>query len=252
MAIGYKQQSQASVTTPPNGAQYTFIDSADGKFKRKDSSGNVVSIEDVAAGVNSFNTRSGDVTAQAGDYTAAQIDFVPNGGILATDVQNAIEELDAEKAPITHVGMAGVAQHPLVTALDAGFMSQTDKIKLDTVATGATANQTDAYLLSRANHTGTQLSSTISDFSTASQALIDSSITAHESALDPHAQYTTQAEVDARINFFKGAVSGIAPLDINQKVPVANLPDAIISGNIDGGNASSIYGGMNAIDGGNA
>lgn len=46
----------------------------------------------------------------------------------------------------------------------AGSMSATDKAKLDGVATGATANQTDAHLLNRANHTGTQVHTTISDF----------------------------------------------------------------------------------------
>lgn len=36
-----------------------------------------------------------------------------------------------------------------------------EKNKLSGIATGATANQTDAYLLSRANHTGTQAISTV-------------------------------------------------------------------------------------------
>lgn len=40
----------------------------------------------------------------------------------------------------------------------------TEKTKLAGVATGATANSSDAILLNRANHTGTQLASTISDF----------------------------------------------------------------------------------------
>lgn len=48
----------------------------------------------------------------------------------------------------------------------------TDKTKLAGIATGATANQTDAYLLARGNHTGTQLASTISDFSAAADARI--------------------------------------------------------------------------------
>ena len=38
--------------------------------------------------------------------------------------------------------------------------------KANTVATGATANDTDANLLNRANHTGTQTASTISGFDT--------------------------------------------------------------------------------------
>lgn len=41
-----------------------------------------------------------------------------------------------------------------------------EKTKLSGIANGATANSSDSFLLDRANHTGTQLSSTISDFST--------------------------------------------------------------------------------------
>lgn len=252
MAIGYKQQSQASVTLPPNGSQYTFIDAADGKLKRKDSLGNVVSIEDVASGVNSFNSRNGDVVPVAGDYTAAQVTFTPNGNILADDVQEAIQELDAEKAPVSHVGSVGSFQHGLASGTDAGFMSQADFNKLAGIEPNATANSTDAYLLNRNYHTGTQIAATISDFNTTAQALIDASITLHEAALDPHTQYTTNAEVNAIISALIGAVNGIAPLDINQKVPVANLPDSLVSGNIDAGNAYSVFGGTNNIDGGNA
>ena len=42
----------------------------------------------------------------------------------------------------------------------------TDETKLDGIATAATANDTDANLKNRANHTGTQAASTISDFDT--------------------------------------------------------------------------------------
>lgn len=48
----------------------------------------------------------------------------------------------------------------------------TEQTKLAGIAAGATANSTDATLLARANHTGTQLASTISDFSTAADARI--------------------------------------------------------------------------------
>jgi hypothetical protein len=50
--------------------------------------------------------------------------------------------------------------------------SATEKTKLSGIASGATANDTDANLKARANHTGTQLASTISDFSTATDARI--------------------------------------------------------------------------------
>lgn len=54
---------------------------------------------------------------------------------------------------------------PLVGS-DAGLMDAADKTKLDGVASGATANSADSVLLDRANHTGTQAQSTITDLDT--------------------------------------------------------------------------------------
>jgi hypothetical protein len=59
---------------------------------------------------------------------------------------------------VDKVGGKGLSTEDYTTA---------EKTKLSGVATGATANSTDATLLSRANHTGTQLAATISDFNTA-------------------------------------------------------------------------------------
>ena len=56
---------------------------------------------------------------------------------------------------------------PAATTSTAGLQSASDKTKLDSVQSGATANSTDAQLRDRATHTGTQLASTISDFSSA-------------------------------------------------------------------------------------
>lgn len=50
----------------------------------------------------------------------------------------------------------------------------TEKTKLAGIATGATANDTDANLKNRANHTGTQTASTISDFNASADARIAS------------------------------------------------------------------------------
>lgn len=65
----------------------------------------------------------------------------------------------ANKSDTNHV-------HPDATTTVSGFLSFSDKVKLNTVASGATVNQTDAYLLSRANHTGSQAISTITGLST--------------------------------------------------------------------------------------
>ncbi len=53
--------------------------------------------------------------------------------------------------------------HLLATSVASGFLSNTDKIKLDTVQMNATFNSADSYLLNRANHTGTQSTSTITN-----------------------------------------------------------------------------------------
>lgn len=49
--------------------------------------------------VTSVFSRSGVVTAQSGDYTAAQITNTPTGTIAGTTAQSAIDELDSEKVP---------------------------------------------------------------------------------------------------------------------------------------------------------
>ena len=69
--------------------------------------------------------------------------------------------------------------------------SETEKTKLAGIATGATANDTDANLKNRANHTGTQTASTISDFSTAADAQITAAVGVTVQAYD--ADLTTWA-----------------------------------------------------------
>ena len=100
-------------------------------------------------------------TSTATAVTAS--DTVLSGfGKLQSQVTATQTALDA-KAPLSHVG-AGDTAHAAATTSAAGFMSAADKSKLGGIATGATANSTDATLLARANHTGTQLASTISNF----------------------------------------------------------------------------------------
>lgn len=73
--------------------------------------------------------------------------------------------------------------HANATTTVSGFMSNVDKVKLDTIATGATANSSDATLLARANHTGTQTSLTISDFNSAVDARVVSGIVGKENTI---------------------------------------------------------------------
>lgn len=66
-----------------------------------------------------------------------------------------------------HGARGGGGLHALATTIVAGFMSTIDKAKLDNIEPNATANDTNANLRNRANHTGTQPASTISDFDAA-------------------------------------------------------------------------------------
>lgn len=62
-----------------------------------------------------------------------------------------------------HGNQSGGALHALATTSAHGFMSSSDKSKLDGVQAGATPNATNAQLRDRSTHTGSQPWSTISD-----------------------------------------------------------------------------------------
>lgn len=92
---------------------------------------------------------------------------------------------------------------PLVTTTNAGLISPTDKIKLNGITSGATANQTDTYLLDRTNHVGTQAISTVSGL---------------------------QTELNLKIPLSeKGATNGVATLGSDGKVPNSQIPALAIS-----------------------
>lgn len=83
--------------------------------------------------------------------------------VLATDsILSAIGKLQGQIT--AHLGSGGTSHANAVPNSTAGFMTGVDKAKLDTIASSATANDSDANLKNRANHTGSQVASTISDF----------------------------------------------------------------------------------------
>lgn len=85
----------------------------------------------------------------------------------------------------------------------------TEKTKLSGIATGATANDTDANLKNRANHTGAQTASTISDFNSAALAAAPAETTTTEGALINGAtSKTTPVDADS-IGLVDSAASNI-------------------------------------------
>lgn len=110
-------------------------------------------------------------------FTAARVRAVVLTGLsLATNAaitaaDTVLVALGKLQAQITaHVG-AGGAAHADATTSVAGFMSGADKTKLNGVASGATANDSDANLKNRANHTGSQAISTVTGLQSALDAL---------------------------------------------------------------------------------
>ena len=65
--------------------------------------------------VSSVFSRTGTVVASNGDYNASQITNTPAGGIQASTVQGAINELDTEKIDATGIRSAGVVVTPTFT-----------------------------------------------------------------------------------------------------------------------------------------
>lgn len=116
----------------------------------------------------------------ASSVTASHYITLPNKtGTLAT-----IEDLaglGGSGVPLATVATSGlysdlIGSPGYATVSVGGLMSSADKTKLDGIATGATANSTDAFLLNRSNHTGAQPISTVTGLQTAldTKAPIDS------------------------------------------------------------------------------
>jgi hypothetical protein len=108
MSIVLKREATVAIPTPAVGKETLFFDLSDGLLYKKDSSGVVTLIEAGSSPVTSVFGRVGVVTAQANDYTAAQIqnfDTTVDGRItLQKGVANGIATLDAGgKVPLSEL-----------------------------------------------------------------------------------------------------------------------------------------------------
>ena len=83
-------------------------------------------------GVSSFNGRFGDVSPVAGDYPASMIPNTASGTISATNAQDAINELNAEKLSLTGGTMTGTLKTSSQNALQLNpFTGQTGEIRFE-------------------------------------------------------------------------------------------------------------------------
>lgn len=116
-----------------------------------------------AADKTKLNTVASGATANASDAT-----LLNRANHTGSQPTSTVTGLDA--------ALAGKASTDVATTTVNGLMSSTDKTKLNGVATGATANATDATLLDRANHTGSQAISTITNLQTSLDAKVTDGI----------------------------------------------------------------------------
>lgn len=204
------------------------------------------------AGVDSFNGRTGPVLSQIGDYSASIVSNTPSGSISSTTVQGAINELDGDVSSLS-------------SSLSALTTTVAGKQNADADLT-AIANLTGTGIIARTG-AGTANLRTISggaNISVTNGDGVSGNPTVALSGVVPIANGGTNlSSTPAAGQLLIGTGSGfaLAQLTAGANVNISNAAGAITisatgggspSFNLEGGNASSVYGGTNPIDGGTA
>lgn len=105
------------------------------------------------------------------------IGSAPSGAAVRLPIGTANQYLKSDGDTLVYSDLPTLDD--VVAGGASGLMSGTDKTKLNGIAAGATQNSSDGALVNRANHTGTQLAATISDFGTAAGTVAGGLITTH-------------------------------------------------------------------------
>jgi hypothetical protein len=164
--------------------------------------GKVPLAADLEIGELAVNTADAKLYTKHSDNTVKQLGIATNDSRL-TDARewtaSTVTQAEAEAGTAT-TRRAWTAQR-VFQAIAAWWAASAMKTKLDGIATGATANATDAQLRDRATHTGTQAISTVTGLQTA----LDNKINTSE----------------------RGVSGGVATLDEIARIPPSQLPSYV-------------------------
>lgn len=116
-------------------------------------------LDGIAAGATTDATVNAHIADAADAHDASAISYVGSTNLVATDVEAALDELDAEKASTGHdhsgayqpldadlTALAAAGNSAVLAATTASFLTA-DETKLDGIEAGATADQTAAEIL---------------------------------------------------------------------------------------------------------
>jgi hypothetical protein len=123
----------------------------------------VSTTEQIRVGYNASNYMSitaGSTGSTTFDLTGTTPKFIFSDALQATAYGSGFAKFDGSG----NVSSSAITADDVTDGSTNKVFTATEKIKLAGIATGATANSTDAQLRDRSTHTGTQTAATISDF----------------------------------------------------------------------------------------
>ncbi len=167
----------------------------------------------LAAGEVGVDLDTGEL--RVGDGTTAWASLVPIGGVSPEAIEAAVDAYLTANPPAGSYAPAS-HWHTLDAVTDTATrvaMTPAERTKLSGVATGATANASDAQLRDRSTHTGTQAAASIADLTEAVQDAVGAMVTAAGGTYDDAAGTITLPS--------GGATRGLIITDTN----VGAIPD---------------------------
>lgn len=198
--------------------------------------------------VDSFNGRTGVVVSQAGDYSGTLVSNTPAGTISSTNVQSAINEIDSDVTALTSTVSS-------LSATVAGKQdSDADLTALAGLSTTGLISRTGAGAVSTRTITaGSNISITNGDGVSGNPTV---SLSGQVPVANGGLAVSTVPVIGA-VPIGTGTGYSVAQLTAGTGISITNASGSItfalatsLPVNIDGGFPSSVYGGIDPINGG--